>query len=69
MTMQQCEGTSNGVGIVAPAIGQLASNVFQIGISHVVDAKDVNVGVFRNGVLHGSVQLQGQFFAFLLGFG
>ena len=44
-------------------------DIFEVGIAHVVDAEDVNVWVFGDAFLNVGVETEGEFFAFLLGFG
>ena len=43
--------------------------VFEISVAHVVDAEDVDVGVFGDAFLDVGVKFDGELFAFLGGFG
>ena len=52
-----------------PAVGQLRSNILEIGVPHVVDPKDVDVRVLGNTFLNRSVKSQREIFAFLRRFG
>ena len=52
-----------------PAIWELGPHVFQVGVSHVVHAEDVDVGVFGNAFLDVGVEFQGELFALFGGFG
>ena len=44
-------------------------DVFEVGIAHVVDAEDVDVGVLGDAFLDVGVELEGEFFALLGGLG
>ena len=47
----------------------MGAHVFEVGISHIVDAEDVDVGVEGDAFLDVGVEAEGQFFAFFLRFG
>ena len=44
-------------------------DVFEVGVAHVVDAEDVDVGVLGDAFLDVGVELEGEFFALLSGLG
>ena len=44
-------------------------DVFEVGVAHVVDAEDVDVGVLGDGFLDVGVEFEGEFFALLGGLG
>lgn len=43
----------------APAIRQLAPHVFEVGVSHIVDAEDVDVWVFGDAFADVGVEFDG----------
>ena len=47
----------------------MGAHVFEVCVSHVVDAEDVDVGVEGDAFLDVGVEAEGQFFAFFLCFG
>lgn len=47
----------------------MSAHVFEVGIAHVVDGEDVNVGVLRDAFLDVGVEFEGQFFALFGRFG
>ena len=47
----------------------MGAHVFEVCVSHVVDAEDVDVGVEGDAFLDVGVEAESQFFAFFLRFG
>ena len=47
----------------------MGPDVFEIGVAHVFDGEDVDVGVFGAGILDVGVEAESKLFAFFLGFG
>ena len=47
----------------------MGTDVFKVGVAHVVDAEDVYVGVFWDGLADVGVQSYCEFFALSCGFG
>lgn len=54
---------------VPAIIRQLRPYIFEVVISHVLHAEDVDVGVLWDAFSDVCVEPEGEFFAFLLGFG
>lgn len=48
--------TKRNLGIAVPARTQLCPYIFEIGIPHVVHAKNVEVGVFRDAFTNVGVE-------------
>lgn len=50
---------------ILPTVGKLRSNILEIGVPHIVNPEDVDVKIFRNAFLNGSMKSQREIFAFL----
>ena len=47
----------------------MGPDVFEVGVAHVVDAENVDVGVLGDAFLNIGVELEGEFFTLLGGLG
>ena len=47
----------------------MGPHVLEVGVAHVVDAEDVDVGVLRDAGLDAGVEFEGEFLALFGGFG
>ena len=54
-----------GGGANGPAVRELHAHVFEVGVAHVVDGEDVQVGVLGDAGLDVGVRLEGELFALL----
>ena len=52
-----------------PAVRKVCSHIFQVVVSHILDAEDVEVGILRYAILDARVHTLRKLFAFFRGLG